>query len=108
MLPISPISDILNVLYFGIVNKKCVLNGVTVTHSSPVYFTVSNGVRQSGIWSPQLLVVYVDDLSTQLVYLNSGWFIEHEYINYVIYVDDIGLESSSSCFHTVIDVPMMG
>ena len=31
------------------------------------YFTVSNGVRQSGILSLRLLAIYVDDLSKQLI-----------------------------------------
>ena len=30
------------------------------------YFTISNGVRQEGILSPSLVVVYMDDLSSLL------------------------------------------
>ena len=52
------------------------------------YFTISNGVRQGGILAPRSFAVYVDDFSKQLVDARSGYFIDHQSINHVIYADD--------------------
>ena len=60
------------------------------------YFTISNGVRQGSTLSPRLFVVYVDDLSKQLIDARSGCFIEHQCINNVIYVDNICLLAPSA------------
>ena len=60
------------------------------------YFTISNGVRQGGIVSPRLFVVYVDDLSEQLIDVRSGCFIEHQCINHVMYANDICLLAPSA------------
>ena len=60
------------------------------------FFTVSNGVRQGGILSPRLFVVYVDDLSKQLSDAISGCFIGHQCINHVMYADDICLLAPSA------------
>ena len=48
------------------------------------YFTISNSVRQGGILSPRLYVVFVDGLSKQLIEARSGCFIEHQCINHVM------------------------
>ena len=42
------------------------------------YFNVSNGVRQGGILSPKLFVIYVDDLSHELTLCKSGCYIDDQ------------------------------
>ena len=64
--------------------------------STSCFFTVSNGVRQGGILSPRLFVVYVDDISKQLSGALSGCFIGHQCINHVMYADDICLLAPSA------------
>ena len=51
---------------FGMVNKKCILNGTN-------YLTIFNVVRQGG-----MLAVYVDYLSKKLTDIRFGCFIEHQ------------------------------
>ena len=52
-------------------------------------FTVTNGVRQGGVLSPKLLIVYMDGLSEQLNNSNIG-------SNHISYADDMCLLSFSS------------
>ena len=59
------------------------------------FFLVSNGVSQGGILSPGLFAVYVEDSSKQLGDARSGCFIGHQYINHVMYADDICLLAPS-------------
>ena len=66
------------------------------SQSTSSFFTVSNGVRQSGILSPRLFAVYVDNLSKHLHDARSGCFIGHQCINHVMYADDICLLAPSA------------
>ena len=58
-------------------------------------FCVSNGVKQSGIISPVLFNVYMDDLSCELNRSNIGR-IGGEIVNHLSYADDICLICLSS------------
>ena len=61
-----------------------------------LFFHCLNGVRQGGILFPRLFAVYVDDLLKQLRDARSGCFIWHQYINHVMYADDICLRAPSA------------
>ena len=56
-----------------------------------MYFNVSNGVRQGGVLSPKLFAIYIDDLSQDLATCKSGCYINEQYMNHVMYADDICL-----------------
>ena len=55
------------------------------------FFSISNGVRQSGILSPKLFYVYMDDLSTLLINFGFGCFIDNVCFNHVFHADDLCL-----------------
>ena len=52
-------------------------------------FYVSNGVRQGGILSPYLFIVYIDELSNMLNSAGIGCLIHNCCTNHVFYADDI-------------------
>ena len=56
-----------------------------------MYFKVSNGVRQGGMLSPKLFVIYIDDLSQDLAMCKSGCYINEQCMNHVMYANDICL-----------------
>ena len=55
------------------------------------FFTISNGVRQGGIFSPSLFAVYMDDLSSLLNASRIRCHISDVCINHVFYADDLCL-----------------
>ena len=60
-------------------------------------FKVTNGVRQGGILSPKLFIVYMDDLSDQLNNSNIGGnFGIGQLVNHISYADDMCLLSFST------------
>ena len=60
-------------------------------------FRVTNGVRQGGILSPKLFIVYMDDLSDQLNNSNFGGnFGSGQLVNHISYADDMCLLSFST------------
>ena len=60
-------------------------------------FKVTNGVRQGGILSPKLFIVYMDGLSDQLNSSNIGGnFGSGQLVNHISYADDMCLLSFSS------------
>ena len=60
-------------------------------------FKVTNGVRQGGILSPKLFIVYMDGLSDQLNNSNIGGnFGSGQIVNHISYADDMCLLSFSS------------
>ena len=60
-------------------------------------FKVTNGVRQGGILSPKLFIVYMDGLGDQLNNSNiGGKFGSGQLINHISYADDMCLLSFSS------------
>ena len=60
-------------------------------HEVLFYFTISDGVRQGRILSPNLFSVYIDDISMLLINSGIGCFIENICFNRVFYVDDLCL-----------------
>ena len=52
------------------------------------YFTIYNGVRQGGILSPSLFVVYMDDLSSFLDTSRIVCHIDDVCINHVFFYED--------------------
>ena len=52
-------------------------------------FHASNGVRQGGVLSPYLFVVYLDDLSNELNNIKAGSYIGEVLLNHLIFADDI-------------------
>ena len=59
-------------------------------------FKVTNGVRQSGILSPQLFNIYLDGLSDNLSKSSMGGSIGGKRINDMLYADDLCIDSLSS------------
>ncbi len=63
----------------------------------PLYFfSVNNGVRQGGILSPKLFIVYMDDFSVNLNDTNIGCHINGTKCNHISYAEDLCLISISS------------
>ena len=50
-------------------------------------FSISNGVRQGGILSPNLFSVYMDDLYKLLINSGIGCFIDNVCFNHAYYAD---------------------
>ena len=63
-------------------------------HSDP--FSITNGVRQGGILSPKLFIVYMDGLSLLLNNTNIGGTLNGKQLNHISYADDLCLLSISS------------
>ena len=58
--------------------------------------SVTNGVRQGGIFSSYLFCVYMDDFSKTLNNVNVGCIIGAVLANHLMYVDDLVLLAPSS------------
>ena len=58
-------------------------------------FGVSNGVQQSGVLSPILFTVYIDDLLLDLHQLGVGCFWKHHFVGAVYYANDVALLAPS-------------
>ena len=71
--------------------KACVRWGSAVSDS----FVVINGVRQGGILSPLLFIVYMDDLSSSLSITPTGSTIGGVMVNHIMYADDLVIISPS-------------
>ena len=59
-------------------------------------FSVTNGVRQGGVLSPLLCNMYISDLSIQLSQTGIGSSIDGQFVNHMIYADDLCVISLSS------------
>ena len=80
-----PVILIRILLYWYRTQTFCIKWGSTTSE----FFNVSNGVRQGGILSPYLFIVYIDDLSNMLNSYGIGCHIHNCCINHVFYADDI-------------------
>ena len=60
-------------------------------------FPILRGVRQSGVLSPLLFSVYVDDLIRELRLSGYGAYVGNLFVGTIFYADDICL-MSGSCF----------
>jgi hypothetical protein len=67
--------------------KVCIKWGSTTSS----YFSISNGVRQSGIVSPKLFSLYMDGLTDKLMSHYVGCYFDDKCINHVMYADHICL-----------------
>ena len=69
-------------------------------------FKVTNGVRQGGILSPKLFMVYMDGLSDQLNNSNIGGnFGSGQLVNHISYADDVcPLSFSSAGMQTLLNM----
>ena len=68
-------------------------------------FTVANGVKQSGIISPILFNMYMDDLSIALNNCGIGGYLGDAFLNHLCYADDVYLISlSSSGMQQLLDI----
>ena len=68
-------------------------------------FSIYNGVRQGGILSPKLFLVYIDDLSDKFVKCKVGCYIDNLCMNHVMYADDICLMAlSPAALQELIDI----
>ena len=63
----------------------CIKWGTAVSQ----YFHISNGVRQGGIHSPKLFVLYMNGLSSALSQCKAGCYINEQCMNHIMYADDI-------------------
>ena len=72
-------------LYWYRTQTFCIKWGSTTSD----FFNVSNGVRQGGILSPYLFIIYIDDLSNMLNSAGIGCHIHYYCTNHVFYADDM-------------------
>ena len=80
-----PVVLIRILLYWYRTQTFCIKWGSTTSD----FFYVSNGVRQGGILSPYLFIVYIDELSNMLNSAGIGCHIHNYCTNHVFYVDEI-------------------
>jgi len=59
------------------------------------YFTTSNGVRQGGVLSPILFIVYIDELIDQLMRSGLGCFVGYQFFGALGSADDLTLLAPS-------------
>ena len=59
-------------------------------------FSVSNGVRQGGVLSPILFIVYIDELLTRIESQTVGCYWSHYFVGALGYADDIVLLALSA------------
>ena len=55
------------------------------------FFKPINGVKQGGVLSPKLFIVYMDDLSKQLTKSSIGCSTPYNILNHIFYADDLTL-----------------
>ena len=65
-------------------------------------FRVHSGVRQSGVLSPHLFAVYMDDLILKLKSSQNGCHIANLLLSCIVYADDIYLPLSAASISFVI------
>ena len=63
------------------------------------FFTISNGGRQSGIVSPKLFSVYMDDLSIMLVKSGLGYHRDNTCVNQLFYAMTMTMTMTMKLFY---------
>ena len=61
------------------------------------FFNMYCGIRQGGLLSPILFNVYVDELISVLKDIKLGCYVDMYYVGYLLYADDLTLQSASLC-----------
>ena len=79
-------------VYWYSMQQMCVQWGNSISSS----FMVTNGVKQGGILSPKLFILYMNDLSILLNNYNLGGKIGGQLFSHLIYADDVCLISLSA------------
>ena len=88
-------------LYFCTKRNNCALNVVQLH----VFFTILNGVRQGGILSPKIVVLYMNRLTDKLSKSYAGCYIYDKCINHIMYADDICLMApTGTAMQNLLDV----
>ena len=72
-----------------------ILRRLQIRHLSR-YRATTNGVRQGGVLSSQLIAISMDDLSVCLTQCKAGCHLSETVTNYVMYADYICLRGYSS------------
>ena len=68
-------------------------------------FTVTNGVRQGGVLSPQLFNVHMEDLSSSLMTARAGCYMNSICMTHLYYADDaVLLAPTVSSRQTLLDI----
>ena len=92
----------LNVIIYWYLNMSSVVKWNNVISRS---FRVTSGVRQGGILSPRLFVVYVDDLIIALRQSGIGCHIVNQFIAAIMYADDLALLAPTrSALQNLLDI----
>ncbi len=66
--------------------------------------TISNGVKQGGVLSPILFILYVDELLIRLRKCSIGCHIGHTFCGALGYADDIVIMPTYSALDSMLDV----
>ena len=82
----------LNVIIYWYSNLSCRVKWGT--HFSD-WFSITAGVRQGGVLSPDFYCIYVDDLILKLRSLNKGCYVAEAFAAAIFYADDMALLSPS-------------
>ena len=73
--------------------------------STSDYVSISNGVRQGGILSPKLFVLYMNSLTNKPIDCKAGCYIDMQCINHVLYADDICLMApTATAMQCMLDI----
>ena len=69
------------------------------------FFTISNGVRQGGILSPKIFVMYMNGLTYELSNSYAGCYINDTCINHIMHADNICLMApTGTAMQNLLDV----
>ena len=97
----APLLILRIILFWYQMQQVCIQCGKSMSR----YFTICNGVRQGGILSPRLFVLYVNQPTNKSIDCKSGCYFNDMCINNVFYADEICLlAQSASAMQTLLDV----
>ena len=79
---------VVRLLLYMYTNQRLQVKWGTATSNS---FAVSNGVKQGGVLSPILFLVYIDGLLTRLKHNGIGCHVGHQYVGCLAFADNLTL-----------------